>query len=491
MISNKNGAAFLAKPKKVLIGGQWLEFQAQLGDIHNPSNGKVIAQVPQLGREATEQAITAAREAFDKRVWLEIPASQRSRILWRIADLIEQNAEELAWLETLNTGKPFTEVLQGEIPFAAECFRYYAGWVGKIDGKTKSLNGAPDDAFHVYTRLEPIGVAALIVPWNGPLVQAAWKLAPALAAGCSCILKPAEITPLTVLRLGEFMISAGVPAGVVNIVTGKGSVVGAALSENDLVDKVSFTGSTETGRTILNAAGGNFKKVTLELGGKSPMFVFADADLDAAIAGVADAIFSNAGQVCVAGSRVYIEQPVYQQVLAGVKEKAELLRVSDGFDPQVQMGPLISEQQLINVNEWVEQGLMEGAQLVTGGQQLDRAGFYLQPTIFSHVTQDMNILQEEIFGPVLCALEFSGVDDVEHLANDNIYGLAASIWTTDVSKAHSLAAKIKAGLVWVNCHGIPDMNIPFGGYKQSGWGRENGYDCLLQYMESKSVVVRL
>jgi len=466
-------------------------FETHLADVHNPSNGEVIAQVPQLGLGEAEQAISAARNSFDKRKWLDLPATKRSQILWRIADLIEHNAEELAWLETLNTGKPFAGALNGEIPFAAQCFRYYAGWIGKVDGKTKSLNGAPDDAFHAYTTLEPIGVAALIVPWNGPLVQTTWKLAPALAAGCSCILKPAEITPLTALRLGELMVEAGVPDGVVNIITGKGSVVGAALSESELVDKVSFTGSTVTGRTILNAAGGNFKKVTLELGGKSPMFVFADADIDAAIEGVADAIFSNAGQVCVAGSRVYIEAPIYQQVLDGVKNRAEQLHVSDGFDPDVQMGPLISEQQINSVSAWVDKGVAEGAELLTGGQRIDKSGYYLQPTIFADVKQDMSILQEEIFGPVLCAQEFSSADEVEHLANDNIYGLAASIWTSDVSKAHKLAAKVKAGLVWVNCHGIPDMNIPFGGYKQSGWGRENGYECLTQYMESKSVVVRL
>ncbi|MBL4672335.1 MAG: aldehyde dehydrogenase family protein, partial [Arenicella sp.] len=395
-LNNVQGSAFLNDQKRLLINGQWIEYANDLVSVHNPSTGDVITEVPQVGRDVAEQAIKAARTSFDNGVWTRLPAEQRSRILWRVADLIEQNAEELAWLESINTGKPYLSCLNGEIPFAAQCFRYYAGWVGKVDGRTKSLNGAPDDEFHAYTKLEPIGVAALIVPWNGPLVQTVWKLAPALAAGCSCILKPAEVTPLTALRLGELIIEAGVPDGVVNIITGKGSVVGAALSESPLVDKVSFTGSTQTGRIILNAAGTNFKKVTLELGGKSPIFVFADADIQSAIDGAADAIFSNAGQVCVAGSRLYIEKSIYQEVLEGVKQKAESLKVGDGFDADTQMGPLISEQQLANVSNWVQQGVADGATLITGGKRLDRPGFYLQPTIFSSVDQSMSIVQEEI-----------------------------------------------------------------------------------------------
>ena len=475
--------------KGVYVDGSWQQINSASSELYNPSNGQVIAQVAQADAAVTQQAIEAARASFDERRWTQLSPDQRCQILWRIAELIQQNSEELAWLESVNTGKPYQSCLQGEIPFAAQCFRYYAGWIGKVDGAKRDLNGAPTDQFHAYSRLEPIGVAALIVPWNGPLVQTAWKLAPALAAGCSCILKPAELTPLTALRLAELVHEAGVPAGVVNIVTGRGSIVGTKLASSDLVDKVSFTGSTATGRKILQAAGANFKKLTLELGGKSPMFIFADADQEKAINGICDAIFSNAGQVCVAGSRVYIEEPIYDRVIEGVCAKALSLKVSTNFDPDVQMGPLISGHQLNSVLRWVKQGIDAGATLACGGQRLDRPGYFMQPTVFTDVDQTMEIVQEEIFGPVLCAAKFNGTAQAIELANDNIYGLAASIWTADIEKSNLLSASIKAGLVWVNCHGIPDMNIPFGGFKQSGWGRENGYEGLTQYMQSKSIIV--
>ena len=340
--------------------------------------------------------------------------------------------------------------------------------------------------------MSPLASAALIVPWNGPLVQASWKVAPALAAGCSCILKPATQTPLSTVRLGELMIEAGVPDGVINILLGQGSTVGQQLSASDDVDKVSFTGSTATGRRIIDAAKGNLKKVSLELGGKSPVIVYDDADLDEAIKGAAAAIFSSAGQVCVAGSRLYVHESVYQQVVDGVAKIAKSMKVGPATADGPDMGPLISRSHMESVCSMIEAGRAEGASVVAGGSQLDLdGGYFVEPTILGNATHDMSVVNEEIFGPVLVAMPFTSIDEAIIAANDNRYGLAASIWTRDISKAHKTAAALRAGLVWINCHGIPDMAVPFGGYKQSGWGRENGYESLLQYTELKSVVAKL
>ena len=483
----------LAKSQPLLIDGQWMAAEdGSVSEVYNPSSGEVITTAASATRADTERAVAAARTAFDTGVWTGLTPAQRGKILWRAADLMEQYADELAELEMLDAGKPFAGARNGEIPFAAECFRYYAGWCTKIEGSTKQLSIVPDQDFHIYTRREPIGVAALIVPWNGPLVQTAWKVGPALAAGCSCILKPATETPLSAVRLGEIIEEAGVPAGVFNILLGGGSTVGNLLAEHPDVDKVSFTGSTEVGKSIIGAARGNLKKLSLELGGKSPVIIFEDADLDEAIAGAAGGIFSNAGQVCVAGSRLYVHESVYDQVVEGIADIARNMKVGPGTVEGMDMGPLISKKHLNSVCQMIESGLASGARLVAGGELLEKGGgYFLQPTVFADGDHSMEIVSEEIFGPVLVIMPFSSADDISAIANDNQYGLAASIWTRDISKAHKTAADIKAGILWINCHGIPDMAVPFGGYTQSGWGRENGYEALLQYTELKSVIAKL
>lgn len=492
-ISSDVVKARLEKPQLLLIDGHWHAAQeGSSSDVFNPSTGEVITQAASATRSDTERAIAAARRSFDQGDWTGLTPAERGKILWRIGDLLEQHVDELAELEMLDAGKTFAGTSKGEIPFAADCFRYYAGWCTKIEGSTKQLSTVPNQDFHIYTRREPIGVAALIVPWNGPLVQAAWKIAPALAAGCSCIVKPATQTPLTTVRLGELMVEAGVPAGVINILLGGGSTVGQLLAEHPDVDKVSFTGSTEVGKRIIDAAKGNLKKVSLELGGKSPVIIYEDADLEEAIPGAAQAIFSNAGQVCVAGSRLYVQESIYDQVVDGITEIAKNMKVGPATDDSINMGPLISEGHLHGVLQMIERGCDEGARVATGGKLVSgQGGYFLEPTVLADTNHEMSVVNEEIFGPVLVAMPFKDASEVVPIANDSEYGLAASIWTRDISKAHKTAAAIKAGIVWINCHGIPDMAVPFGGYKQSGWGRENGYESLLQYTELKSVVAKL
>jgi len=483
-------STFVAVPRKMLIGGQWVEAASgKTFPTYNPATGEALADVAEGDKEDIDRAVRAARQAFP--AWSSLPPALRSKMLWRLGDLIEENLEELAQLETLDNGKPLSAARAFDIPFTADHFRYMAGWATKIEGASIPLSLAPGGSFHAYTLREPVGVVGQIVPWNFPLVMAAWKIAPALAAGCTVVLKPAEQTPLTALRLGELIQEAGFPAGVVNIVPGFGETAGAALAAHPDVDKVAFTGSTEVGKLIVQAAAGNLKKVTLELGGKSPNIIFRDADLEQAIPQAAGAIFFNQGEICTAGSRLFVEHAVFDRVVEGVAERAKAIRLGPGMDPETEMGPLVSAEQLTRVCDYLESGLAEGAEAVAGGRKQDGKGYFVEPTVLVNTNPGMKVVREEIFGPVVTVMPFKDADDIAALSNETVYGLAAAVWTRDISKAHRLASALQSGNVWVNCYNAFDNALPFGGYKQSGWGRELGREGVEQYTQTKTVCVKL
>lgn len=484
---------FLTGNKKLLIGGEWVEAASGATfPTMDPATGQTLTEVA-LGRdEDIDRAVRAARRAFDTGPWPAMKPNQRERLLWRIGDILTERAEEFGQLEALDNGKSAGIATAVDVAWAADIFRYYAGWATKIEGSTISVSMpfASGAEFHAYTLREPVGVCGLIVPWNFPLLMAAFKLGPALAAGNTVILKPAEQTPLTALLLGEVFQEAGFPPGVVNIVTGFGEA-GAALSGHADVDKIAFTGSTEVGKKIVDSAKGNLKKVSLELGGKSANVVFADADFDVAVEGSLNAWLFNHGQCCVAGTRLYVEDKIFGDFTEAVADAASKVKIGPGLDPATQLGPLISQEQFDKVTSYLRQGLADGARALTGGQRWGETGYFVEPTVFVDVAPDFSVVREEIFGPVVAALPFSAENGVVAAANDSIYGLAAGIWTKDISKAHRTAKKLKAGSVWINQYNGFDTAMPFGGYKQSGWGRELGAAALDLYTQTKAVNIAL
>jgi aldehyde dehydrogenase (NAD+) len=479
---------FLKGTKKLLINGEWVEAASgQTFETLDPSNGKVLAVVSQAGPEDVDKAVKAARQAFENGPWKKMSASERGRLIYKLADLMEAHQEELAQLETLDNGKPIRETSNADVPLAIDHFRYYAGWATKIMGQTIPVAGN----YFNYTRHEPVGVVGQIIPWNFPLLMATWKLGAALATGCTIVLKPAEQTPLSALYLGQLALEAGFPAGVINIIPGFGETAGAPLVDHPDVDKIAFTGSTPVGKMIMRQAAGTVKKISLELGGKSPNIILPDADMSKAIPGALMGIMFNQGQVCAAGSRLFIQKKSYDNVVADLAAHAQKIKQGAGIDPSTEMGPLVSEEQLERVGSYIEKGKAEGAEVVAGGVYGQGDGYFVTPTIFADVNDEMTIAKEEIFGPVVAAMPFEDLDEVIRRANNSEYGLAAGLWTQDVRKAHYVANELKAGTVWVNCYNVFDAASPFGGYKQSGIGREMGSYALENYTEVKSVWINL
>lgn len=484
-------SAFVSGSHGMLIGGDWV--QARSGKVmstFDPSTGRKIADVPEAGLEDIDAAVAAARNAFENGAWPKMTPVERGKLIWRLADLLEANADEFAEIDSLDNGKPVTDARNVDVTFSYELLRYMAGWTTKIRGESIPLS-LPGD-WLAYTTREPIGVCGQIVPWNFPLMMAVWKIAPALAAGCTIVLKPAEQTPLSALRFGRLVQEAGFPDGVLNVVTGDG-IAGAAIANHPDVDKVAFTGSTEVGKLVVKAAAGNLKKVSIELGGKSPCIVFPDANLDLTVSGTASGIFFNMGQCCTAGSRIYAHKKIFDKLMYGLADEAAKLKIGPGLDRETNIGPLVSQEQFDKVSGYLEAGKRDGADVVAGGERWGNEGYFIKPTVFANTTSQMSVVREEIFGPVVCAMPFDD-DDLDRIAkeaNDTVYGLSASIWTQDISIANKLARKIKAGTVWINSHLPNDVALPFGGFKQSGWGREMGYEAIQLYTDTKAVVTRL
>lgn len=463
--------------------------------IIDPVSEDQLAEFVDGGAEAVDVAVARARATFNSAVWSGLPGSRRQKVLWRMADLVERHADGLAAIDSLNTGIPLAQAHANALN-GAEFFRYYSGWCTKVDGIARQvqMNGRTPDSytdFHAYTVKEPYGVVGLIFPWNGPVFNACAKIAPALAAGCSAVVKPAEETPLSALLLMRLLAEAGVPDGVVNLVTGYGHTAGAALTAHPAVDKVAFTGSTEVGKKIVQAASDNLKKVTLELGGKSPVLIYPDADLKAAIRMAAMGIFIHSGQGCVCGSRVFVHQEVYDEVVSGVAAVANSVRLGGPDESDARIGPLISAKQLRRVMAYIDEGRRDGAQVVTGGYRLDRTGYFVHPTVLTDVNPKMRLYQEEIFGPVVSITAFEDDDQAVTMANDSVYGLAATVWTRDLSRTHRLAGRLQAGTVTLNCQLVFDHSMPFGGYKQSGWGYEFGKEGIEAYLQTKTVWAQL
>jgi phenylacetaldehyde dehydrogenase len=491
--------ADIARASTMFIDGEWVS--AASGEtlaVFDPADGQVIAHVPAGGPDDVDRAVAAARAALAPGSrWRTMTPQERGRLIWRLADLVEANSERLSALDSIDNGKPMDEMRYFDIPFSVDVLRYYAGWPTKITGDTIPISypASSGKRFHAYTLKEPVGVVAAIVPWNLPLLMAIKKLAPALATGCTVVLKPAEQTSISIAALVELVIEAGIPAGVVNYVTGLGEVAGAALAQHPGVDKVSFTGSVPVGKSIVQASAGNLKRVSLELGGKSPNIVFDDADLDAVIEGAAAGAFSLQGESCIAGSRLYIQRGVFDEVVRRLSEHAASLKLGRGTAPGTQMGPLISAEHRDRVLDYIKIGTDEGARAVTGGKAPAgpeyENGYFVEPTVLVNARPESRIMHEEIFGPVVSAVPFDTEEEVTELANNTRFGLGAAVWTRDVSRAHRMAAAIESGQVWVNCYQAADSALPFGGTKESGWGRETCRETLEEYLETKTVVVAL
>jgi len=476
------------KPGKLFIGGKWVEAQSgkRFATV-NPATEQVLTTVAEGDAPDIDKAVRAARHALEEGPWATMSARDRGRLLYELARLIDANRRELAVLDTLDNGKPIRESFNVDVPQASEVMAYYAGWADKIHGDTIPVSGS----FFNYTRREPVGVVGQIIPWNFPLLMVAWKLGPALACGNTVVLKPAEQTPLSALRVGELIQEAGFPDGVVNIVPGFGPTAGAALVKHPNVDKIAFTGSTEVGKLIHRETSDTLKRVSLELGGKAPNIVFADADMQAAVQGAIGGIFFNQGEVCCAGSRLFVEDAIHDEFVAALAEHAKKIKVGDPLDESTEMGAQVSEEQFGKILDYIDAGKKGGAHVVAGGERARERGYFLQPTVFDGVRNDMRIAREEIFGPVVATLGFADIDSVIREGNDTTYGLSAGVWTRDVSKAHRVAHALKAGTVWVNCFNAFDTASPFGGYKQSGYGRELGHYALELYTQTKSVWVAL